>query len=132
MCSKLFDGALRPAVYPGDWGSSATVDRNWSNFSLKKDRSTSFKFLSALGRELNNLAPFTQKLGSFSYLISAKAVVIRLGIIQNLPCLVEILDLIPSPTLGTMFCRIFQAYRILYLSCLLCKEYNLSKLSLSK
>ena len=104
ICSKLFEAALRRAVYPGHWGSSATVDRNLSNFCLKVDRSTSFKFLSDLGRELKSFGPFTQKLPSLSCCTSADAVLIGFGTRQNLPCLIEDLDLIPlSPTLGTMF-----------------------------
>ena len=75
---------------------------------MKNDRSTSFKFLSDLGRELKSFGPLTQKLPSLSRWISAEAVVVGLGTTQNLPCLVEVLDEIPlAPTLGTMFCRIF-------------------------
>ena len=87
------------------------------------DKSTSFKFLRDFGRELNSFGPLTQKLPSLSRWTSAEAVVVGLGTTQNLPCLVENLDVILlSPTLGTMFCRIFQTYRILYRSRLLCSE----------
>ena len=64
MCVKLFEAALRRAVYPGHCGSSAIVARNPSSLFLKVKVSTFVRFLMDFGRELKRFPPFIQKLPS--------------------------------------------------------------------
>ena len=111
MCNKLFNAALRTAVYPGDWGSSPTVIRNLSSFFLNSSTLMPVRSQMFFGNTLKRLAPLTQKLPSRRVFILLQDVD-SLGTLQNLPCLVDSrgwILLSSFDRFGTIFSMIFQA-----------------------
>ena len=126
-----FDGAAvkrlqAVGVKPSTLGSSGTMARKLSNFSLKTSTDTLEMFLMDGGRQLNSLGPLTWKDCSLSFLTAGEP--FRAGTTASLPLLSLCRACIPQ--LGTSSSRIFQVYIIRYLSNLLSCEFIFKWLNL--
>ena len=119
-----FDGAAvkrlhAVGVNPSTLGSSGTLARKLSNFSLNSSTDTLEIFLMDGGRQLNSLGPLTWKDCSLSFLMEGEP--FKGGTTASLPLLS--LWRTVNPQLGTSSSSIFQVYIILYLSSLLSWEF---------
>ena len=81
---------VAPGVSDLVFGSSGTLTKNKSNFSLKTLRSQFFRFLMLFGIELNNLGPETWKLCFLKVWTDANS--LNGGSLQLLPSLSSVGD----------------------------------------